>query len=338
VVVVHNRGARLRQLATDLQTIVSGLASDYELIFVDNASTDASAAILKSLTAVNGLANLQVFVLTKEIDYDTAAWAGVESALGDLVAVVDPSTDDIHFLGTMVDASVGGADLVFADATLRPGRTGAERAVGLIFGALNRRFNGADAGDLLSRFRVLSKTVITYLLQHPRPALAYRHLGATGGFSRVDLSYLPDASRLEPWAHKSKTFGSSFEDGMRLLVSTTKGPMRVVTTLSAIGAVSNVLYSFYVVAIAIWKDHVAPGWTTLSLQQSGMFFLISMTLMILGEYIIHMASLTNEGPAFHIAQEFTSARITRLERLNVTEKSGDAVHAAGVTRRASGSP
>ena len=50
-----------------------------------------------------------------------------------------------------------------------------------------------------------------------------------------------------------------------------------------------------------------------------MFFLISLVLLVLGEYILNMASLSNEGPLYHVAQEFNSSRITRLQKLNIEE-------------------
>jgi hypothetical protein len=85
------------------------------------------------------------------------------------------------------------------------------------------------------------------------------------------------------------------------------------------GAVANLFYSVYVVAIALFKSNVAPGWISFSLQQSGMFFLISLVLLVLGEYILNMVSLSNEGPPYHVAQEFTSACMTRREKLNIEE-------------------
>ena len=117
----------------------------------------------------------------------------------------------------------------------------------------------------------------------------------------------------------TKHLGSSLDRGMQLLVSTTRAPMRLVTSLSLFGAVANILYSIYVVAVGLFKADVAPGWISLSLQQSGMFFLISLVLLVLGEYILNMASLSNEGPRYHVGQEFTSARMTRREKLNVEE-------------------
>jgi hypothetical protein len=81
------------------------------------------------------------------------------------------------------------------------------------------------------------------------------------------------------------------------------------------------LYSVYVIAIGIFKSDVAPGWVSLSLQQSGMFLLISLVLLVLGEYILHMASLSNEGPLYHVGQEFTSVRMLRREKLNIEDGS-----------------
>ena len=66
---------------------------------------------------------------------------------------------------------------------------------------------------------------------------------------------------------------------------------------------------------------MAPGWVTTSLQQSGMFFLISLVLLVLGEYILQMASLSNQCPAYVVGQEFTSARMTHREKLNLEDAS-----------------
>jgi hypothetical protein len=142
--------------------------------------------------------------------------------------------------------------------------------------------------------------------------MTYRHLPTAGGFTRVNLSYSATPKFLV-----TKRLGESIDLGMRLLVSTTRAPMRLVTSLSLFGAVANVIYSIYVVGVAILLTDVAPGWISMSLQQSGMFFLISLVLLVLGEYILQMASLSNDGPLYHVAQEFTSARMTRREKLNI---------------------
>jgi hypothetical protein len=176
--------------------------------------------------------------------------------------------------------------------------------------------NGVHLAKDAPQYRLLSKRVINFMLQHPMPAMTYRYLPATGGFARANLSY-----SAPPKAPQAKRLSHSIDRGIRLLVSTTKAPMRLVTALSLFGAVSNLIYSIYVIAIGLLKSNVAPGWVTLSLQQSGMFFLISLVLLVLGEYILQMARLSNEGPLYHVAQEFTSSVMTRRQKLNIEDVS-----------------
>ena len=57
-----------------------------------------------------------------------------------------------------------------------------------------------------------------------------------------------------------------------------------------------------------------------------MFFLLSLVLLVLGEYILNMVSLSNEGPLYYVGQEFTSARMTRHEKLNVEEVAAKSPH------------
>ncbi len=98
VIVTRNRCGTLEATLNEISETTTALVSDLEIVVVDNASEDQSVATLKRLTGEDGLANLQVYALTKEVDVDTASWVGLENALGDFVAVFDPQTDDIHFL------------------------------------------------------------------------------------------------------------------------------------------------------------------------------------------------------------------------------------------------
>jgi hypothetical protein len=324
VFVVRNQSAHAEKILSDAASCIASLVSDYEIIIVDNASDDDSISVLKTLTGENGLPNLQIYALTKEVDADTASWVGLENALGDFVAVIDPSTDDIGFLPEMLDKAVSGADVVFANNQQKAPQSLAYRVSYAVFNGLYKRFNGIHLAREAPPYRVLSKRVVNFILQHPQPAMTYRHLPATGGFARVNLNY-----SAAPKLTHTKRLGESIDRGMRLLVSTTRAPMRLVTSLSLFGAVANLVYSVYVVAVGFLKTDVAPGWISLSLQQSGMFFLISLVLLVLGEYILHMVSLSNEGPLYHVGQEFTSARMTRREKLNIEEVRAKPINALG---------
>ena len=316
VYVIRNEGHQIEKIIHDASSKLNSLVADYELIIIDNASTDDCVQVLKTLTGQSGYPNLQVYALTKEVGCDIASWAGLENALGDFVAVLDPLLDDISFLSKMLEKSVAGADVVFANNQQKPRQSLAYRAAYSIFNSLYKSLNGVHLANEAPQYRLLSRRIVNFILQHPQPAVTYKHLPATGGFARVNMEYSE-----KPLSKNTKKLGESIDRGMRLLVSTTQVPMRLVTSLSLFGAAANLFYSVYVVAIGIFKTDVAPGWVSLSLQQSGMFFLISLVLLVFGEYLLNMASLSNDGPAYHIAQEFTSARVTRRTKLNIEDVS-----------------
>ena len=320
VLVLRNQSGEQVRLLQDISACLTGLVSDHELVVVDNASTDDSVVALKTLTDQQGLPNLQVYALTKEVDTDTAAWVGLENALGDYVAVLDPLADDILFLPQMLDKAVSGAEVVFASNAQKSPQSLAYRLAYAAFNSLFKRLNGVHLAKEAPQYRLISKRVVNFILQHPQPAMSYRHLPATGGFAQAHLDY-----SAAPKVLQTKRLGDSIDRGMRLLVSTTRAPMRLVTALSLFGAGANLVYSVYVLAIGLFKADVAPGWVSLSLQQSGMFFLISLVLLVLGEYIVNMVSLSNEGPLYHVGQEFTSARMTRREKLNSEETASHTI-------------
>jgi glycosyltransferase involved in cell wall biosynthesis len=314
VVVLRNRAPELESLLRETAAAVRELVSDYELVVVDNGSDDSSVAELKRLADAQGLPNLQVYALTKEVDPDTAAWAGLENALGDFIAVIDPIMDDVNFLPTMIEHSVSGADAVFAANQQKPPQRLVYRLAFAVFNWLYKSFNGIHLAKDVPKCRILSRRVVNFILQHSVPASAYRHLPATSGFARVNLSY-----STRPKSVAKAGLAANIDRGVRSLISTTRAPMRLATTLSLFGAFANALYSVYVVAVGLFKADVAPGWVTLSLQQSGMFLLVSLVLFVMSEYTLHIARQSSEGPPYHVAREFTSASVTRRDRLNVEE-------------------
>lgn len=316
VYVVRNQCGHLEDIVRYASAQLGPLVNDYELIIIDNASEDESINQLKSLTGRGGYPNVEVFALTKEVDCDTATWVGLENALGDFVAVLDPFTDDICFLPHMLEKVIAGADVVFVDNRQKPRESLGYRVAHAVFNAFYKTFSGVHLAKEAPQYRLLSKRVVNFILQHPQPAVSYRYLPATGGFARANMEY---SSR--PKVCGTKRLGDSVIRGLRLLVSTTHAPLRVVTSLSLFGAAANVIYSIYVLTIALLKEAVAPGWVSMSLQQSGMFFLISLVLLVLGEYILHMASIGNGAPRYHVGQEFTSVRMMRREKLNIEDAS-----------------
>ena len=226
--VVQDQAAELERILSHAVDLLTDLVADFELIVVENGSSDQSIAELKRITGESGLPNLQVFALTKEVSADTASWVGIENALGDFVAVLDPRIDDIAFLPALLREAMAGVDVVFAANLGAPPQSLSYRLGFAVFNNLYKWFGGVDLASEAPHFRIVGRKVVAYIQQHVQPWAVYRHLPATGGFSRVNLTYQRDALP----GRKGKRFDEGFQRAMRLLVSTTQAPMRLVTLRS----------------------------------------------------------------------------------------------------------
>ena len=58
-----------------------------------------------------------------------------------------------------------------------------------IFNVIYKKINGIDLVRDAPSFRMLSRSVINFISQHPDPALSYRHIPALSGFKSINLQY-----------------------------------------------------------------------------------------------------------------------------------------------------
>jgi len=315
VVVVRDAAERLAADLRAVHDVLAELCDDHEIVVVDNASRDSSVEVLRTLTREDGIPNLQVFALANQVDPDTAVWVGLDSALGDFVAVYDPCRDDPGALPALLERAVGGADIVSGTARSAPDHGLVRRALRATFRFLYLIFHGARFVEDTPAFRLLSRSAVNLVLKHPATSFQARELGQLAGFVRADVVI---DTRVAP----PQALGASLDRGVRLLLSSTRAPLRSVTWLATLAATLNLLYTVYVIVIYFLKEDVTPGWTTLSLQTSGMFLLISLILLVLGEYVLQLAAAVKGAPAWHVAREFKSAIITRSTKLNIVDPPG----------------
>lgn len=312
VCVVEDGAGHLEESVNSLVKAMRETSRDFEVIVIDNASTDESLTILKRLTEDDGVPNVQVYALTQRIFKDAAAWYGIERALGDVYAVFDPIYDDIDVIAAMLERLQGGSDVVFGVNAEPPRASWRYRLARSTFEVLLSRLGGIDLSRDAPTFRVMNRRVVSFVAQQRDPAQSYRLLPSGAGFVKDYVSY---ASR--PMARPPGGVGEGLDRGLQMLVSTTRLPLRLVSLLALTGAAASLIYSFYVVALSFLRDDLAQGWVSLSLLSSGMFFLISMVLMVLGEYVIQGSGGTPGRETAHVSQEFNSQVLATRQQLNV---------------------
>lgn len=306
VIVVKNQAKDVESEIKVLQEYLKRIVDDYEIIIVDNGSNDNTASVLRRLSKDDGFPNLQVYCLLNEVDDDVAFWVGIERSLGDLTVTLD-NPIDIAALDLMLLESQKCYDIVFAhNQTKSP----INKILLKIFNILYKALNGTEVSSY-SNNKLMSRRTVNFLAQHRYPVIAYRYLPMNTKLRQKMLAYCSKNDY-----HKRRGMLKRLRKGLKYLLIG-KAPLRIAVSLSLFGATLNVLYAFYVFAVNIVLGRVAEGWTSMSLQISGMFFLMSLVLLLIGEHILQSFPFSNKLLPYYIFDEFTSEKIDRSNKLNV---------------------
>ena len=99
VLPAYNEAAALGVLVDRLDEAFVEIGYDYELIFVDDGSTDGSDEVLDSLAAADS--RVKVLHLSRNFGHQAALLAGLQHARGDAIVVMD-SDLDLDFVMVMV--------------------------------------------------------------------------------------------------------------------------------------------------------------------------------------------------------------------------------------------
>ena len=315
VMVVRNQAEQIEKLLRETIACIEPLVQNYEIILVDNCSSDDSRALYKKLVRADGLPNLQIYSLSRRNNFARAAQLGLENSLGDYVVALDPEIHTIEPVREILENNLDEADIVFARNSVRPKQSMAYRFGMFVFRVLGKMLGNRTGKKNLDAYIFMNKRLVNFVLAQARPDLAYSALHIMEGFDKREVVYQHPLPRSRKYKLRD-----NFSRGIDLLIFSSNKPMRFASALCLLGSAFNLFYSAYVVFILFSKTDIAPGWVTLSLQQSGMFFLISLILFFISEYIIYIHSLNNQDASYHVALELFSEKVQHLSELNVETK------------------
>jgi len=149
----------LEPLYSKLSAVLPAQASQYEMVFVDDGSTDGSVALLRSLYDADP-EHVRIIELRRNFGKTAALAAGFHQAVGDIIVTMDADLqDEPAELPGMLAALEQGYDLVMAWRQDRKDTAGKKRS-SLIFNAITSRLTGVSFHDLNCGYKVYRREVI----------------------------------------------------------------------------------------------------------------------------------------------------------------------------------
>jgi len=309
VVVVSPESTDVAPYLKRLSSMLRSGYANYEIILIANEAKDEEVDAVKKLLAE--LPAIRLIVLSKQHDMDTAIFAGLEAAIGDYVCTLDQMLDPSEIVPDMITA-VQEVDMVQGVSTVRMKANGLGRKV---FYWYNRKYMNVDIPTNATYLMAFNRKAIAAVTSSKRDHRHIRHLVRVVGFKLSQVSYTPISN-----PGKRRSIRGGTVEALETITSYSTHPLRVISWIGAIASFLNLGYAIYVVVINLMYHNVAEGWTTTSLQLSGMFFILFLAMVIISEYINRILSEQRNDQKYNVDDEFSSTiSIADSERKNITK-------------------
>ena len=298
IVPCRNEADNLTRLLPLLASVLGACCRDWEVILVDDGSTDATAAVLLGWSRRPGFRVLQ---FSRNFGKEAALTAGLQAAAGDVVVTMDA---DLQHPPALIETFLAhwrnGADVVYAVREHRRDESLFKRLGARCFYAL---VNAADrfevpagAGD----FRLMDRSVVDAMLALPERNRFMKGLYAWVGFDAVAVPYTP-----APRAHGRSHFGALrlIRFSLDGLTAFTTFPLRAVSLTGFGLALLAFGYGLYLTACYLMYGHEVGGWTTIVVSLMGFAGIQLISLGIVGEYVGRIFEEVKARPLFVVKRE-----------------------------------
>lgn len=271
---------------------------DFEFLFIDDGSRDATLSILRQAAAADP--RLRVLCLSRNFGQQLAVTAGIDRARGDAVVLMDSDLQDPpEVVWRMIARWRDGYDVVYGSRISRRGdgwfKRGTARGFAAVMNGLSDLQIPSDAGD----FRLMDRAVVEVLKHMPERHRFLRGMVAWTGFRQTALPY----DRPERFAGKTKyPLGKMVRFALDGLLSFSTKPLQISIGLGLLSAGLAVLGIFYALAMRIFTSVWVEGWTALMIAVLFLGGVQLVSLGIIGEYIGRIYGEVQRRPLYVVRE------------------------------------
>ena len=188
VVPVLNEEANLPELHARLVESLGAEQTEFEVVYVDDGSTDRSVELIESFAGEAG-ADIVLVRLSRNFGMEVAMSAGLDHSRGAYVALMHADLQDPpELLPEMLATAQQGADVVYARRIGRD-ESAVKRMLATGFYELMRRIARVPYQGQAGDFRVLSRRVVEAVQNMPERRRFLRGMVAWVGFEQVPIEY-----------------------------------------------------------------------------------------------------------------------------------------------------
>jgi polyisoprenyl-phosphate glycosyltransferase len=297
VVPAYNEADNLPALYGRLAPTMDALGETWELVLINDGSTDATLDVMQRLRAQDG--RIAIVNLSRNFGKEIATTSGLDHAAGDAVILLDADLQDPpELIPELVAAWRKGFDTVYAQRRQRLGETWLKRATAAFYRVLAR--SGPvrvphDTGD----FRLMSRRVVAALGELRERHRFMKGLFAWVGFPSCAVQYdrAPRNAGQSAWSYW-KLWNLALEG----ITGFTTAPLRMATYLGLVIATGAAIYVAEIIISTLLFGNGVPGYPSLLAVILLLGGAQLVTLGIIGEYLARVFNEVKRRPLYLVEQ------------------------------------
>jgi dolichol-phosphate mannosyltransferase len=305
VIPLYNERDALPALLSELRRALER-ECDYEIVFVDDGSTDGTAQELKRAAGEDP--RIRSIFFSRNFGHQAAITAGLDFASGDAVAVMDGDLQDPpELLPQMLALLRDGYDVVSAQRLTREGEGVFKRYTARLFYWLIRKLVDKRIQNEVGDFRLFSR----------RAVAAIRSLREQHRFMRGMVAWLGLREVILPYHRSARVAGNTKYSAVKML----RFAWTAVTSFSALPLRLSVFFGFFVAACGVGVGAYSifaarvlkatvPGWTSLVCLNIIFSGVTLVAIGLVGEYVAHIYEEAKGRPLYVVSD---SANINTVQ-------------------------
>ena len=296
-----NEEENLDELIRRTRAAIESCGLEYEIIFVNDNSTDRSLEILRRYCSEDG--RIKVLTTSRRFGPSPCALAGLARTKGDAVVYMDSDLQDPpELIPTLVEEWRKGADVVNTTRTKRHGENALKMWMTRLAYRIINSLSDTDIPMNTGDFKLMSRKVVKQLVQLREYDPFLRGLVRWVGFEQVQIFYERDPR------YAGETHVSIFGPGparafISGIASFSAAPLYFGMLLGGFVSLLSFLYLTFILVTTIGFHMNLPGWPA---QMVTMLFLGGVTLFTIGIQGIYIGRMYQElkgRPNYIIAAE-----------------------------------
>ncbi|WP_428049023.1 glycosyltransferase family 2 protein [Candidatus Avelusimicrobium caledoniensis] len=299
VIPVFNENEVLPQLRARLEPVLAKCTTDYEIIFVNDGSTDNTLPLLKTWAAQDN--RIKIISLSRNFGKEAAVTAGLSAATGQAVIILDADLQDPPEIIPQFWAKFKeGFDNVYGVRQDRRADSFFKRTTANSFYKLYNRLADTPIPHNAGDYRLLSRRAVNAVLALPERERFMKGLFTWVGYKSVAVPF----TREKRAAGKTKwSYWKLWNFALNGLTASTTLPLKLWTYFGLFISCVSFVFALWTAYKKLVFGNPVSGYT--SIMVAILFFsgVQLITLGVIGEYLSRIFNEVKQRPAYFIDEK-----------------------------------